>query len=456
MENKYWEGRKQYIGARYVPRFADPIVWDKNKAYESLEMVTYLGATYTSRVPVPPGVEITNTDYWALTGNYNVQVEEYRQAVEQLKQQHTQDVDNLQGQITDNDQKDTAAITELTNELTHLTSRFNKPLSVILVGDSYGTGTGYAGGNVENPYPQQVATLLRFMGYKCSYNFINGAGFCNGGYLNALNTVINSFTDNKDEVTDIYILGGWNDENGRPGVSWQAVQNSALTFRDRARAVFPNAVIHLAFISWTFRTGGITSNIIDTWNWYYYLGGLTMSYIDDLAYIMHNRAFVVEDLGHPNATGMLALTRGLMSVILGGSPHVYYKAQKQCTAYDTLTYSGLPTFTETLNGDTLEIKSGNSFLVTIPQQTLTINGGEMNILNYENQLYNGATPMSMDIELIIFGDTTVHGTGKLVFKSNLVSIYLPTQYASYGNFVTVENAKYIAVRSNTQVYPAIY
>lgn len=72
----------QYIGARYVPLFADPLTWDITKAYEALTIVYYQGNSFTSRQAVPAGIDITNTDYWALTGNYNAQIEQYRAEVQ--------------------------------------------------------------------------------------------------------------------------------------------------------------------------------------------------------------------------------------------------------------------------------------------------------------------------------------------------------------------------------------
>lgn len=82
-------GTQQYIGARYVPVFAEPIEWDINKPYESLTIVTYQGNSYTSKCAVPGGTEITNTRYWAKTGDYNAQVAEYRAAVGDLSTQVT-------------------------------------------------------------------------------------------------------------------------------------------------------------------------------------------------------------------------------------------------------------------------------------------------------------------------------------------------------------------------------
>ncbi len=68
----------QYIGARYVPKFADPYDWDDTREYEPLTVVYSNGNSYTSKQYVPKGIPLTDESYWALTGNYNAQVEQYR------------------------------------------------------------------------------------------------------------------------------------------------------------------------------------------------------------------------------------------------------------------------------------------------------------------------------------------------------------------------------------------
>lgn len=79
----------QYIGSRYVPIFADPIEWDNHRSYESLTIVTHDGESYTSKCNVGPGVDITNTRYWAKTGAYSAQVEQYKNEVKDLSSQVT-------------------------------------------------------------------------------------------------------------------------------------------------------------------------------------------------------------------------------------------------------------------------------------------------------------------------------------------------------------------------------
>lgn len=73
---------REFIGARYVPIIVGD--WDKTHTYEPLMVVTYQGASYTSRQYVPAGIEITNESYWVLSANYNAQIEAYRQEVRDI------------------------------------------------------------------------------------------------------------------------------------------------------------------------------------------------------------------------------------------------------------------------------------------------------------------------------------------------------------------------------------
>lgn len=77
-------GYNLYVGARYVPLFADPIEWDMSKTYEPLTIVSYQGNSYTSKTFVPANTQITDTTYWALTGNYNAQLGPMQENVSKL------------------------------------------------------------------------------------------------------------------------------------------------------------------------------------------------------------------------------------------------------------------------------------------------------------------------------------------------------------------------------------
>lgn len=80
---------RQYMGARYVPIFGrkdeSTTEWDNSAPYEPLTIVTYQGNSYTSRQEVPVGALLSDTDYWVSTGNFNAQVDAYRQDVISLQ-----------------------------------------------------------------------------------------------------------------------------------------------------------------------------------------------------------------------------------------------------------------------------------------------------------------------------------------------------------------------------------
>lgn len=118
---------RQYIGARYVPKiFGD---WVENHEFEPLTIVTYLNNSYTSKktVPATVGNPADNSEYWVCTGNYNAQVEEYRQEVTEC----TSSVENLTRKVNylspemfgakgDGVTDDTLAFQRFVNELVNL------------------------------------------------------------------------------------------------------------------------------------------------------------------------------------------------------------------------------------------------------------------------------------------------------------------------------------------------
>ena len=108
---------RQYVGARYVPKFADPVAWASGTSYEAMTIVTYNNSSYTSKIPVPAtvGNPAGNPDYWALTGNYNAQVEQYRQETETVS-------NNLTTEITNRKNADTTLQSQINNKANYYIS----------------------------------------------------------------------------------------------------------------------------------------------------------------------------------------------------------------------------------------------------------------------------------------------------------------------------------------------
>lgn len=86
------KGVTQYVGARYVPLFANPPQWTNDRQYEPLTIVLHQGNSFTSMQYVPVGIDIANEQFWAQTGNYNAQIEQYRQEVKE----YTKKIGNIE------------------------------------------------------------------------------------------------------------------------------------------------------------------------------------------------------------------------------------------------------------------------------------------------------------------------------------------------------------------------
>ena len=104
----YKGGTSMYIGARYVPIFADPVEWDDKREYEPLTIVIKNGDCYTSKCYVPKGAPLpeypeSQTKYWVKTSDYNYQFADLKKTVLDLSR------------LVEQFQKDNEKFTELIN-----------------------------------------------------------------------------------------------------------------------------------------------------------------------------------------------------------------------------------------------------------------------------------------------------------------------------------------------------
>ena len=90
----------KYIGKRIVPKHAS--YWDKTKAYEMLCVVYNQadGNSYISRREVPAGTDITQTEYWALCSDFNMQMDLLEKHFTATEQRIVADNDATEAAVT--------------------------------------------------------------------------------------------------------------------------------------------------------------------------------------------------------------------------------------------------------------------------------------------------------------------------------------------------------------------
>jgi hypothetical protein len=286
---------REYIGARYVPVFADPAEWDATKTYEPLTVVLYQGNSYTSRQSVPANIPITNTTYWAQTGNYNAQVEQYRSEVATFDGRITTNATAISAETTAREQAITAETTareqadtairallpstDFTSENTvknyidaeihSVDNQFEslqdyiddsiRKRTFILLGDSFGGGISSVD-NVSDPtrkgwikhtaeYLTNYAKHVYYFGYGGDDKILPGvAGFASSLPFQTMlqNLVESGNIENNYEVTDIIVLGGTNDQAA--GNEDSVIRTAIRNFCNYAHTTFPNAKIGIGVI----------------------------------------------------------------------------------------------------------------------------------------------------------------------------------------------------------------
>ena len=296
-----------YIGSRYVPIFDGN--WDNTKTYEPLTIVNYNGGSYTSKQTVPAGTLPTNTTYWALTGNYNGQISNLQNQIDNIENTEIPNIVSSIGTLSDLDTSDKSSIVNAINEvLSDLGSISNRRF--ILIADSYGN---YANANGKN-FMEVARDDLGINAADCEILYQSAIGFHDSGFLNLLMT---STISDPDSVTDIIIFTGWND---RADNYQSALKTNIASFKAYVDTNFPNAKITVGDDAWSpyrydssenFDT--VASNIKKAC----VANGVTFA--DYCNSGMHDSIYYLSDNIHPSASGVDILALILESVIVNGN-----------------------------------------------------------------------------------------------------------------------------------------
>lgn len=285
---------RQYIGARYVPRFSEVNNgnWSSVYSYEPLIIVKNGNDYYTSKKSVPVGIQITDTEYWVKTGDYNG-------AIAGLDTRLTTaeaDIDNLQDAVSEIGKK-----------------------HVIFISDSY-SGSGRGG------YDFGIFTTFRnrtgFTGENSHLFQAGGVGFANtyGGanFLSLANNAITSLSNIADSITDIIIAGGANDNS----YSYDDIYSAKNTVVSTLHSTFTKAKIRVAPVC-----GSRSHPSRNYLNFNTYRAYTTVQYpyelpiLNGIVPMLTVDCFADGDLVHPNAQGVKEIGYLLGSCIVNDSQY---------------------------------------------------------------------------------------------------------------------------------------
>ena len=267
-----------------VNKITNAGAWDITRQYKPWTIVSDNNIGYISVRPVPAGIEITNTDYWALVADYDI------------------------------------LITNLSERISAL--EFNNK-KYVLIGDSY--GENYTTPDQINVvgWVDQFISIMGLTQFNITPNHIyrvSGSGFLGAqstrGWLNYINSLS---TD--ESITDIIIIGGandieWSDPNNHAALNAAIDETLAA-----AKSKFPSARIHLGYAAQLVGDSSLalSNKFKECQILYNERGALNgCSIIKNLNTALYNLAYMVNN-NHPNSEGTRALAGIISSHMKGGS-----------------------------------------------------------------------------------------------------------------------------------------
>lgn len=298
---------RQYIGARYVPRFLG--TYDPTQQYEALDVVDNgLGTSYIARDNVPAGTPLTDATHWFIYGASSGAIVSLQNRMDTAEN----DIDDLENNVDD---------------LFDIAVRDKKKF--LLIGDSYG----------DNPratlnWTNQIKSLYPDTRFKAvqGYGFMTYTpGSPDYSFLGLLKAFKNELTAaERAEITDIIVCGGWNDArqvtvNGKdPNTD---LYNDIKDFADYANTYFVNAIPHVGFIAWqTSDCVQPETNINDLnrcCNIYENLRYKNIHVLDGVSSVMRNSRYMDISYFHPNNSGGSVLGMAILRAVFGGFRYTY-------------------------------------------------------------------------------------------------------------------------------------
>lgn len=392
----------QYIGARYVPLFADPLEWDDDREYEPLTVVLHEGNSYTSRQHVPKGIDISDTDFWAQTGNYDAQVEQYRQEVARLRVSVEANTEAIASEVERAKAAEKANADAIQEEIERATEAekniFNQYIPVF--GDSW-SDTGYH----EYNWPSKLNGVL---GIKIKNYAKASASFSNVSTRPQIITQVNAakIDDSYDHnaVKNVVMMGGINDWDSK--IDFNTFYSNLKSTVEAAKNVFPNAKITV-----------LTNNAYPLSNDYMRHCVTSVNKLtQDLAYvsahsmfgwIFPDESYWEADGYHPTDSGSTILASDVLKVITGGEVNLFSTSSQFYNSDVTIARKTKANFASTTSTISVEIKKSgfNQNTATIhieptpigfefvPSQTFfaSSNTGKVGTIQFTNIVYSEQT-----------------------------------------------------------------
>ena len=273
--------------------------WDITKQYQAWTVVSDNNIGYISLKPVPAGVAITNTEYWGVIADYDILITDLSNRIS-----------TLEGQMATLNNTTIPVINlELADHEERLSLLDHR--KYIFIGDSYAVRT--------DNWVDELVTMLGlsasdyYTSAAASYGFRGDPNVPHTQFINLLDA-LDSVIDDKDEITDIVVAGGINDNYSPYDAGTLIAYGDA--FCADALTKYQNAKIHIAFIGYSKNVTYLENFPQTIRNYMEIAENENCVFVDNVWNAFHYVPWLDDDV-HPNASGMKAIANMLKNHLLG-------------------------------------------------------------------------------------------------------------------------------------------
>ena len=326
----------------------------------------------------------------------------------------------------------------------------------VFIGDSYNTSDTPSGGVQITPWGGLVASYMGLSNGTYYTTGLSGAGWSRDTSGTFLQLLQGLNIQNKNDITDIVVCGGINDNNQTDSQVLDAVE----AFSQHVATNYPNAKIHVGCVAWSTNDG--LRNYLEHASCLYEKFG-RYSNIDVMSNAitwLHNYAWIQPDGNHPYLEGSRHIAEKIANFLKGGNSETRLKEELTVTATNQVfsTTGNMLNITQVIDGNTLTIEtalamgyntlsfnasvtsinlqetngrwskqlgtiSGNRLFLNLDTNKNIIQSGVASIMKTDNSYIDNLVPYAIEVYannvyIELFGQITIQNPKLIILKPN--------------------------------------
>lgn len=269
------------------------------------------------------------------SGLYKIKDSEARETIAENKNTVDQELETINNTISTNNSAINKRIDSIVQK------------DIIIISDSY--GEGYTASGMTTSFITLLNNYFQDSNITIHSSAHGGDGFATNGFFNQLvNFATSLSSDVKNKISEIYVIGGYNDSNYSP----DQIKGGISSFLTYMKTNFPNAILYTGFVGLSFKLSDLTQKQNDL----YYANVAYTTYYDEKYQSIINACgclsgdYMANNDYHPNQLGQNAIFKMMKEYIVTHSYNAYNMLTNYLTVASNINENNTPFLLNMKNG----------------------------------------------------------------------------------------------------------